>query len=119
MKVCISGGIWCPLPEPADALGRFGVADSRFPLDHLAQSPAKMSRRAGQQSVPCPVSVLRRRAVGQSLAIDDSTTAPGFCRPCRGSMLLGGRNPALTRWAIVWRPSGPGATAFGLDHRGD
>ena len=27
--------------------------------------------------------------MGQSLAIDDSTTAPGFCRPCRGWMFLG------------------------------
>ena len=23
-----------------------------------------------------------------------------------------GRNPALTRWAIIWRPSGPGASAI-------
>ena len=25
----------------------------------------------------------------------------GFCRPCRGWVFMGGRNPALTRWAIV------------------
>jgi hypothetical protein len=33
----------------------------------------------------------------------------GFCRPCRGWVFMGRRNPALTRWAIVCRPSGPGA----------
>ncbi len=27
-----------------------------------------------------------------------------------GLVFMGGRNPALTRWAIVWRPSGPGKT---------
>ena len=36
----------------------------------------------------------------------------GFCRPSRGWVLMGGRNPALTRWAIICRPSGPGATAL-------
>jgi hypothetical protein len=35
-----------------------------------------------------------------------------FCRPSRGWLCMGGRNPALTRWAIIWRPSGPGATAL-------
>ena len=29
-----------------------------------------------------------------------------------GLVFTGGRNPALTRWAIIWRPSGPGATAW-------
>jgi hypothetical protein len=36
----------------------------------------------------------------------------GFCRPSRGWVLMRGRNPALTRWAIICRPSGPGATAL-------
>ena len=31
----------------------------------------------------------------------------GFCRPSRGWLCMGRRNPALTRWAIVYRPSGP------------
>jgi hypothetical protein len=35
----------------------------------------------------------------------------GICRPS-GAGFMGGWNPALTRWAIVWRPSGPGATAW-------
>ena len=40
----------------------------------------------------------------------------GFCRPCRGWLCMGRRNPALTRWAIICRPSGPGATALeGVD----
>jgi len=30
-----------------------------------------------------------------------------MCRPCRGWLFLGGRNPALTHWATVLRPSGP------------
>jgi len=29
-----------------------------------------------------------------------------------GLVFMGGRNPALTRWAIVWRPSGPEAMAW-------
>jgi hypothetical protein len=37
----------------------------------------------------------------------------GFCRPCRGWVFMGGRNPALTRWAIVCWPSGPGGHGFG------
>ena len=33
----------------------------------------------------------------------------GFCRPGWGWVFMGEPNPALTRWAIVCRPSGPGA----------
>jgi hypothetical protein len=33
----------------------------------------------------------------------------GNLSPLPGLGFLGGRNPALTRWAIVCRPSGPGA----------
>ena len=37
----------CPLPEPADTLSCFGVADARFPPNHLAQPPSK--KEVGQQ----------------------------------------------------------------------
>ena len=43
-------------------------------------------------------------------AIECCRTREGICRPCRGLVLMRGRNPALTRWAISCRPSGPGAT---------
>jgi hypothetical protein len=36
-----------------------------------------------------------------------------FCRPSRCSVFMGGRNPALTRWAILCRPSGPCAKDWG------
>jgi hypothetical protein len=39
-----------------NAEGCRGIADSRILPDHLAQPPPKMLRRAGQQSVPAPVS---------------------------------------------------------------
>ena len=36
----------------------------------------------------------------------------GNLSPRWGWVFLVGRNPALTRWAIICRPSGPGATAL-------
>jgi hypothetical protein len=37
----------------------------------------------------------------------------GVLSPRPGLVIHGGRNPALTRWAIICRPSGPGAADWG------
>jgi hypothetical protein len=37
----------------------------------------------------------------------------GVLSPRWGWDFMEGRNPALTHWAIIWRPSGPGAGAWG------
>ncbi len=66
------------------------------------------------------------RILLQECGVFDSCSGPlasdgdGYgVRGCRGSVApagagcsWGGRNPALTRWAIICRPSGPGATAL-------
>ncbi len=56
----------------------------------------------------CPI-----RVPGRWRAMETDTAfvgGQGFCRPSRGWLCKVGRNPALTRWAIICRPSGPGAT---------
>jgi hypothetical protein len=41
-----------------------------------------------------------------------ASVGEGVLSPLPGLGIDGGRNPALTRWAIICRPSGPGATAL-------
>ena len=81
-------GLWHRVRAPVQGAGHWERTVPGFHPGLSPVAPLGQGRRECQ-SVPCPVSVLRRRAVGQSLAIDDSTATPGFCRPCRGWMFLG------------------------------
>ena len=86
---------------------------------HPCQLSADRSAGApGEGTRPSRGSCRSGGSEGEVVAHEERASAERFCRPCRGWLLIWGRNPALTRWAIIFRCSAPVVTAPGKACRG-
>ncbi len=86
--------------------GGFRAGGSRWIRDRRRRTPWRLRGFAAYPlRVPWLWRAMERRSNVGRRAGRGSVAPPGL-------VFMGGRHPALTRWATFWRPSGPGATAW-------